>query len=50
MKTILESLNTEKEISFAYGHNDFTPWNMFIENNNGSITQMSTADIIDLFK
>ncbi len=24
--------------------------NMFIENNNGSITQMSTADIIDLFK
>ena len=33
MKTILESLNTEKEISFAYGHNDFTPWNMFIENN-----------------
>ena len=23
--------------------------NMFIENNNGSITQMSTADIIDLF-
>ena len=33
MKTILESLNTEKEISFAYGHNDFTPWNMFVENN-----------------
>ena len=24
--------------------------NMFIENNNGSITQMSTADNIDLFK
>lgn len=24
--------------------------NMFIENNNGSITKMSTADIIDLFK
>lgn len=24
--------------------------NMFIENNHGSITQMSTADIIDLFK
>ena len=24
--------------------------NMFIENNNGSITQMFTADIIDLFK
>ena len=24
--------------------------NMFIENKNGSITQMSTADIIDLFK
>ena len=24
--------------------------NMFIENNNGSITQMSTAAIIDLFK
>lgn len=33
MKIILESLNSEKEISFAYGHNDFTPWNMFVENN-----------------
>ena len=33
MKIIFQSLNTEKEISFAYGHNDFTPWNMFVENN-----------------
>lgn len=33
MKIIFQSLNTEKEISFAYGHNDFTPWNMFTENN-----------------
>ncbi len=51
MKTILESLNTEKEISFAYGHNDFTPWNMFIENNHLYLFdwELAKKDIVLLY-
>ncbi len=51
MKTILESLNTEKEISFAYGHNDFTPWNMFVENNHLYLFdwELAKKDIVLLY-
>ena len=32
IENILESLNTEKRDFFLWT-NDFTPWNMFVENN-----------------
>ena len=51
MKIILESLNSEKEISFAYGHNDFTPWNMFIENDHLYLFdwELAKKDIVLLY-
>ena len=51
MKIILESLNSEKEISFAYGHNDFTPWNMFVENNHLYLFdwELAKKDIVLLY-
>lgn len=51
MKIILESLNSEKEISFAYGHNDFTPWNMFVENDHLYLFdwELAKKDIVLLY-
>ena len=51
MKIIFQSLNTEKEISFAYGHNDFTPWNMFTENNHLYLFdwELAKKDIVLLY-
>ena len=47
-KLIMKNSIEEKIQKLQEQKQDFS--NMFIENNNGSITQMSTADIIDLFK
>ena len=47
-KLIMKNSIEEKDSKTSRTKQDLS--NMFIENNNGSITQMSTADIIDLFK
>lgn len=51
MNTIFQSLDTKKEISFAYGHNDFTPWNMFVENNHLYLFdwELARKDVILLY-
>ena len=46
----VEALRTQQHINITTEEQKQDLSNMFIENNNGSITQMSTADIIDLFK
>ena len=46
----VEALRTQQNINITSEEQKQDLSNMFIENNNGSITQMSTADIIDLFK
>ena len=46
----IDALRAQQNINLTTEEQKQDLSNMFIENNNGSITQMSTADIIDLFK